>query len=189
MLYPSREASDLHAPAHALVGDAVVDLHGLRQILSTFDRQFFPSPVTVRFGPDDIVTHRLDNGITLFLDREDGAVSRPILAGDYEAHLVPVFERFCRPGMTVVDVGANLGLYTLLASKLVGPGRTGGGDRAEFGELPPHPPLGGRQPGRERRAPASRTRPRPGLVEPVGPFRFQRWAGLGRCLEPDVGVE
>jgi FkbM family methyltransferase len=121
MLYPSREASDLHAPAQALVGDAVVDLHGLRQILSTFDRQFFPSPVTVRFGPDDIVTHRLDNGITLSLDREDGAVSRPILAGDYEAHLVPVFERFCRPGMTVVDVGANLGLYTLLASKLVGP--------------------------------------------------------------------
>jgi len=121
MLYPSREASDLHVPAHALVGDAVVDLHGLRQILSTFDRQFFPSPVTVRFGPDDLVTHRLDNGITLFLDREDGAVSRPILAGDYEAHLVPVFERFCRPGMTVVDVGANLGLYTLLASKLVGP--------------------------------------------------------------------
>ena len=120
MLYPSREASDLHAPAHALVGDAVVDLHGLRQILSTFDRQFFPSPVTVRFGPDDIVTHRLDNGITLFLDREDGAVSRPILAGDYEAHLVPVFERFCRPGMTVVDVGANVGLYSLLASRLVG---------------------------------------------------------------------
>jgi FkbM family methyltransferase len=121
MLYPSREASDLHAGAHALVGDAVVDLHGLRQILTTFDRQFSPSPVTVRFGPDDIVRHRLDNGITLCLDRQDGAVSRPILAGDYEAHLVPIFERFCRPGMTVVDVGANLGLYTLLASKLVGP--------------------------------------------------------------------
>lgn len=121
LLYPSRGASDLHAPAHALVGDAVVDLHGLRQILTTFDRQFFPSPVTVRFGPDDIVTHRLDNGITLFLDREDGAVSRPILAGDYEAHLIPVFKRFCRPGMTVIDVGANIGLYTLLASTLVGP--------------------------------------------------------------------
>jgi FkbM family methyltransferase len=121
MLYPSREAADLHVAAQALVGDAVADLHGLRQILSTFDRQFFPSPVTVRFGPDDVVRHQLENGITLFLDREDGAVSQPILAGDYEAHLMPVFERFCRPGMTVVDVGANLGLYTLLASRLVGP--------------------------------------------------------------------
>ena len=31
-----------------------------------------------------------------------------------------MFQQFCRPGMTVVDVGANVGLYTLLASALVG---------------------------------------------------------------------
>ena len=121
MLYPSREPSDLHAVAYGLVGDSVVDLHGLRQLLTTFDRQFFPSPMSIRFGPSDIVTHALDNGMTIFLDREDGAVSRPLLNGDYEAHLVPTFRQFCRPGMTVVDVGANVGLYTLLASSLVGP--------------------------------------------------------------------
>ncbi len=121
MLYPSREPSDLHAIAYGLVGDSIVDLHGLRQLLTTFDRQFFPSPMSIRFGPADIVTHQLDNGMTIFLDREDGAVSRPLLNGDYEAHLVPTFRQFCRPGMTVVDVGANVGLYTLLASSLVGP--------------------------------------------------------------------
>jgi FkbM family methyltransferase len=121
MLYPSREPADLSAIAHGLVGDAVVDLHGLRQLLTTFDRQFFPSPVSVRFGPSDIITHELDNGMTIYLDRDDGAVSRPLLNGDYEAHLVPTFRQFCRPGMTVVDVGANVGLYTLLASSLVGP--------------------------------------------------------------------
>ena len=120
MLYPSRDPSDLHAQASALVGGAVSDLHGLRQLLCTFDRQFFPSPVSIRFGPDDIVTHRLDNGVTLYLDREDGAVAQPILNGRYEAHLVPIFQQYCRPGMTVVDVGANLGLYTMLASTLVG---------------------------------------------------------------------
>ena len=75
MLYPSREPSDLHAIAYGLVGDSVVDLHGLRRLLSTFDRQFFPSPVSIRFGPADIVTHELENGMTIFLDREDGAVS------------------------------------------------------------------------------------------------------------------
>ena len=42
-------------------------------------------------------------------------------SGDYEPHLTAVFERYCTPGMTVVDVGANLGYYSLLASKLVGP--------------------------------------------------------------------
>ncbi len=77
MLYPSREPSDLHAIAYGLVGDSVVDLHGLRQLLTTFDRQFFPSPVSIRFGPSDIVTHELENGMTIFLDRDDGAVSRP----------------------------------------------------------------------------------------------------------------
>jgi FkbM family methyltransferase len=120
MLYPSREPADLHAVARGLVGDAVVDLHGLRRILSTFDRQFFPSPMSIRFGPADIVTYQLENGMTIYLDREDGAVSRPLLNGDYEAHLVPLFRQFCHPGMTVVDVGANVGLYTMLASDLVG---------------------------------------------------------------------
>jgi FkbM family methyltransferase len=120
LLYPTRDATDLQARAQALVGDAVTDLHDLRQILATFDRQFFPSPVSVRFGPDDVVTHRLADGTTLYLDRDDGAVSQPLLAGDYEAHLVPVFREFCRPGMTVIDVGANVGFYTMLASSLVG---------------------------------------------------------------------
>jgi FkbM family methyltransferase len=120
MLYPTRDPADLHAQAHALVGDAVSDLHGMRQLLCTFDRQFSPSPMSIRFGPDDLMTHRLDNGVALTLDRDDGAVSQPIGNGDYEAHLVPIFEEYCRPGMTVVDVGANLGLYTMLASTLVG---------------------------------------------------------------------
>jgi FkbM family methyltransferase len=35
-----------------------------------------------------------------------------------------LFEHFIKPGMTVVDVGANQGLYTLLFSRLVGPGGT-----------------------------------------------------------------
>jgi FkbM family methyltransferase len=120
LLYPSRDPSDLHGRAHGLVGDAIVDLRGMRRILSTFDRQFFPSPVSVRFGPADIVTYELENGMTIYLDRDDGAVSQPLLNGDYEAHLVPLFRQFCQPGMTVIDVGANVGLYTMLASALVG---------------------------------------------------------------------
>ena len=66
MLYPSREPSELHAVAYGLVGD-FVDLHGLRQILTTFDRQFFPSPGDASIsGPDDIVTHRSTTAITLY---------------------------------------------------------------------------------------------------------------------------
>src|SRR5262249_1136111 len=38
----------------------------------------------------------------------------------YEPHLTRFFEQHIREGMTVVDVGANVGYYTLLAARLVG---------------------------------------------------------------------
>jgi FkbM family methyltransferase len=47
-------------------------------------------------------------------------VTPGLRSGIYEPQLTRVFERYCRPGMTVVDVGANLGYYSLLASRLVG---------------------------------------------------------------------
>lgn len=38
----------------------------------------------------------------------------------YEEDTVGLFRKICRPGMGVVDVGANIGLYTLLAAEQVG---------------------------------------------------------------------
>jgi FkbM family methyltransferase len=40
--------------------------------------------------------------------------------GTYELKKQQVLERFVRPGMTVYDVGANAGFYTLFLSRLVG---------------------------------------------------------------------
>ncbi len=40
--------------------------------------------------------------------------------GSYESGKQQLFARFVRPGMTVLDVGANAGFYTLLAGKLAG---------------------------------------------------------------------
>ena len=39
---------------------------------------------------------------------------------DYERETRRAFEQIVKPGMTVVDIGANIGYYTLLAAKLVG---------------------------------------------------------------------
>lgn len=44
-----------------------------------------------------------------------------ILNGTYEPEQTALFEQRIRPGHTVLDVGANIGYYTLLASVLAGP--------------------------------------------------------------------
>ncbi|MFB3777026.1 MAG: FkbM family methyltransferase [Bryobacteraceae bacterium] len=44
------------------------------------------------------------------------------VGGCYEPNEMAFFKRFLKPGMTVVDAGANEGLYTLLGSRCVGPG-------------------------------------------------------------------
>jgi len=54
-----------------------------------------------------------------WLPASRGKVLR-ILGGTYEREQTALFERLLRPGGTVLDVGANVGYYTLLASVLVG---------------------------------------------------------------------
>jgi FkbM family methyltransferase len=47
-------------------------------------------------------------------------VSQPMMNGGFESDELRFVQRFLQPGMTVLDVGAHHGLYTLLASKRVG---------------------------------------------------------------------
>lgn len=46
---------------------------------------------------------------------------KDIIFGAYERATVEVFKKSIQPGMTVVDIGAFVGFYTLLAASLVGP--------------------------------------------------------------------
>ncbi|GAB4175234.1 MAG: hypothetical protein Fur0032_15030 [Terrimicrobiaceae bacterium] len=50
----------------------------------------------------------------LALNRNDPVVSAALTLGVYEVHEIQFFRRYFRAGMTFVDVGANLGLYTAL---------------------------------------------------------------------------
>jgi FkbM family methyltransferase len=53
---------------------------------------------------------------------ERGALDRELMQDGFETAEAAFVARLLRPGMTVLDVGAHHGLYTLLASKLVGRG-------------------------------------------------------------------
>ena len=60
-------------------------------------------------------------GVKLAINPTDPVISGALLFGVYESGELDLFEKLLRPGMTVVDVGANIGLYTALAAKGVGP--------------------------------------------------------------------
>src|SRR5271163_203538 len=66
-----------------------------------------PAPLRLPFG-------------AWWLVRRDNA-GMPISQGEFEPGEIAFVTRLLKPGMTVLDIGAHHGLYTLLASKRVGP--------------------------------------------------------------------
>jgi FkbM family methyltransferase len=62
---------------------------------------------------------------TFWLDATDEKLTPWIRShATWEADVVRLLERTLRPGMVVVDVGANVGLHAVLAAQLVAPGGT-----------------------------------------------------------------
>ncbi len=62
------------------------------------------------------------DGYRLYARPDDAAVGRHVVHGSYEPEIEAIFRQLLRPGMGVVDLGANLGYFTMLAAHLVGPG-------------------------------------------------------------------
>jgi FkbM family methyltransferase len=62
------------------------------------------------------------DGMTLWHDpdRPSNTV-RALAAGGYEQAIAGLFQSTLRPGMTVLDVGAHIGYFSLLAARQVGP--------------------------------------------------------------------
>lgn len=56
----------------------------------------------------------------LFLNPKDPVLSSAVTFGVYEPFEQGVFKDMCRPGFKVLDVGANVGLYTGIAASQIG---------------------------------------------------------------------
>ena len=61
------------------------------------------------------------DGFKLYTDDTDLAVGRHVAGGVYEPEIAAQLQAHLQPGMTMLDIGANIGLFTMLGASLVGP--------------------------------------------------------------------
>lgn len=78
----------------------------------------------VYLGENTVLT-RLEAGHKIYVDTRDrGLAPHIILDGFWEPEMTRAWRGTLRPGMTVIDVGSNIGYYALLAAGGVGPDGT-----------------------------------------------------------------
>jgi FkbM family methyltransferase len=79
------------------------------------------SPSDEQLDPEKVIEVETDVG-PLWLERDSEILTPTLLAGErWEPDMLDFLPRLLRPGMTVVDAGANVGYISVHASKLVGP--------------------------------------------------------------------
>ena len=81
---------------------------GIRTLTDVAAKKLIPTSITLPYG-------------TLFLNPEDAVVSGALALGVYETYQTELFAESIQPGMTVIDIGANIGLYTVIAGNRSGP--------------------------------------------------------------------
>jgi FkbM family methyltransferase len=92
----------------------------IRRIIGAIDRQRLSTPLHVHFDSNDVSFVDFD-GFKLAIDLADSSVSVPIMHSHaYEPHVPAFMRNYIKPGMNVIDIGANIGYFTMLASTLVG---------------------------------------------------------------------
>lgn len=95
----------------------------LSAVVATYvnSAEFHARRLQVVTTPPGVVS-RHNGRFHVFADANDLTLGSPALHGDYEPEVAAVIAAILRPGDTFLDVGANLGYFTLLAAGLVGDG-------------------------------------------------------------------
>jgi FkbM family methyltransferase len=110
---PNREEWGGHVAQAGGDLDAVV-----RSYVSSFE---FSSRLEALLGrrQADHVSLVMSTGFSIYVQDADPAVAHHVRSGAYEPNVTAVFLQRLRPGMHVLDIGANIGYYTMLSASLI----------------------------------------------------------------------
>ncbi len=93
----------------------------LSDVVATYlnSREFHKRGLQIPQMPEGIVQN--NNGrFEIFANSNDPVIGSPALSGSYEPEVASVIESLLKPGDTFLDVGANIGYFSLLGASLVG---------------------------------------------------------------------
>lgn len=113
------EAAAGQADFDQLLASRLVAIERLLREISMGNITARPHPAV--YVGDHLAVTRALNRFYIYVDTRDLALSPPLLLeGEWEHGVTTFLLDLIKPGMTVVDVGANIGYFTLLAASLVG---------------------------------------------------------------------
>lgn len=107
-----------------VIDEKVATTRGTRQLRANFmlSPEFGENnPELTLFNDRNIVIKEMDGGLRLFVDTSDIVIGWGIIRGTYEAEELEFVRRTVRPGENVLDIGANIGLFTVTMASLTGP--------------------------------------------------------------------
>lgn len=112
-------------PESEAVIDEKLGLHsGTKDLRRTFmlSPEFgAKNPELTLFHGSHIVIKEIDDQLRIFVDLSDSVIGWGIIRGAYERDELDFVRRTVKTGQTVIDVGANIGIFTITMASLVGP--------------------------------------------------------------------
>ncbi len=94
----------------------------LENVVSSYvtSREFAERGLLNKTYRDQVELVRLPR-FSVFASKDDLAIGQYVVGGSYEPGIAAILDRYVKPGMSVVDIGANIGYLTMLLASLVEP--------------------------------------------------------------------